>query len=878
MARNLTVVPNGEERLVVHNERLEHSAAREVSIPEEAIPDASKIFVKFYPGALSQMVEGLDSILRMPGGCFEQTSSSTYPNVLVLDYLKTSKKLTPEIQAKAEGYISLGYQKLVTFEVKGGGFSWFGNDPANKILTAYGLMEFSDMSRVHEVDPRVIERTQAWLASQQQPDGSFKPDTYFINEGATTRYNTDLVRITAYIGWALASTGYKGEAVEKAKQYVRSHVTGKEDAYTLAVIANFAADSAADKGWTESAVGTLASKASDDGKLAFWKQEGETPTSAREDSADLETTALAVQALLKSGQGGGLAKKGLDYLTSKKDALGNWQTTQATILALKAFLLSHTRGSNTDTEGTINVSVDGRPAGSVQVTRDNNDLLHLVDLKQFTHTGANRIALSFAGRGSMQYQIVGRYYVPWSRVADGGGKGRGAEPLSIDLAYDRTRLAQDETVTTRVRVQNNTAAKAKMVMIDLGIPPGFEPLGEDFAELLDTTRGKLGGKIEKYTITAKQVILYLDGLNARQIDGIQLPSARQVPLARANLPVPCVRVLQPRLRRQHEAVNAGRDREVEGGLHGLRRVRGSRRTVPPPRRHSRSVAFSLGPRRADVQLDDHFVADQVVGAARVHDAEVFAVDGEHGVEGGGGGVHFDRGREGDGLRHAVQFEVARDGVGRAFLAARLDVGGNEGGLGELRRVEEVGVLQVLREAVRVGGDRVHVDGNLDAALFGPGVDEMHRAREFLEPPALAAGHFGADELDPGILVRDGESLARRVVGAGRRLGGRLGGLGLRRVGGGVRAGGRSRGEGEQGDDGKQAVHVILLECALTGLTVSGRVHFESAARSSTMSKTPVSKVLPFAVCRSTAMAFSGRYIGSVFLGSSLKWISVTRGL
>ncbi|HZB44188.1 MAG TPA: alpha-2-macroglobulin family protein, partial [Pyrinomonadaceae bacterium] len=536
VARNLTVVPNGEERLVVHNERLEHSAAREVSIPEEAIPDASKIFVKFYPGALSQMVEGLDSILQMPGGCFEQTSSSTYPNVLVLDYLKTSKKLTPEIQAKAEGYISLGYQKLVTFEVKGGGFSWFGNDPANKILTAYGLMEFSDMSRVHEVDPRVIERTQAWLASQQQPDGSFKPDTYFINEGATTRYNTGLVRITAYIGWALASTGYKGEAVEKAKQYVRSHVNGKEDAYTLAVIANFAADSAADKGWTESAVGTLASKASDDGKLAFWKQEGETPTSAREDSADLETTALAVQALLKSGRGGGLAKRGLDYLTSKKDALGNWQTTQATILALKAFLLSHTRGSNTDTEGTINVSVDGRPAGSVQVTRDNNDLLHLVDLKQFTHTGANRIALSFAGRGSMQYQIVGRYYVPWSRAAGGGGKGRGAEPLSIDLAYDRTRLAQDETVTTRVRVQNNTAAKAKMVMIDLGIPPGFEPLGEDFAELLDTTRGKLGGKIEKYTITAKQVILYLDGLNARQTTEFDFRLRAKFPLRAQTFP------------------------------------------------------------------------------------------------------------------------------------------------------------------------------------------------------------------------------------------------------------------------------------------------------------------------------------------------------
>jgi hypothetical protein len=368
------------------------------------------------------------------------------------------------------------------------------------------------MSRVHEVDPRLIERTQAWLASQQQPDGSFKSDTSFINEGATNRYNTDLVRITAYIGWSLAATGYKGEAVERAKQFVASHTTGREDAYTLAVIANFAVESGADKSWTDAAVSALASKASESVKTAFWKQEGETPTSAREESADLETTALAVQALLKSGQRGGLAKKGLDYLTAKKDALGNWQTTQATILSLKAFLLSFTKGANADTEGTINISADGRPAGSVQVTSENNDLLHMVDLKAYTHAGAHRIALSFAGRGSMQYQIVGRYYVPWPRVSDKGRR----EPLSIDLTYDRTRLAQDETVTARVRVQNNTAARAKMVMVDLGIPPGFEASSEDFAELVDMTRGNAGGKIEKYTMTAKQVILYFDGLNPRQ--------------------------------------------------------------------------------------------------------------------------------------------------------------------------------------------------------------------------------------------------------------------------------------------------------------------------------------------------------------------------
>jgi len=512
VARSVNVLPNGEEKAVVINERLEGVATKDIVIPAGAIADASKIFVKLYPGALSQVVEGLDSILQMPGGCFEQTSSATYPDILVMDYLKTSKKITPEIQAKAEGFISLGYQRLVTFEVPGGGFSWFGQAPANKILTAYGLMEFSDMSRVHEVDQRLIERTQNWLASQQQADGSFKPDTYFINEGATTRYNSDVVRITAYIGWALAATGYKGEATEKAKQYVASHVNGKEDAYTLAVIANFAADYGKDKAWTEAAINTLAAHANEGPKTAYWKQEGETPTSARNDSADLETTALAAQALLKSGQKSTLAKKALDYLTEKKDAFGNWQSTQATILSLKAFLLSFTKGTNSDTAGTVEVSIDGKPVDRVQITRDNNDLLHLVDLKAYTHDGAHRVGLSFAGKGSMQYQIVGRYYVPWARRVDAGPR----EPLTIDVSYDRTRLSQDEIATAKTRVTNNTPAKAKMIMVDLGIPPGFEPSGEDFAALVDETRNKNGGKLEKYTITAKQVILYFDGLNARQ--------------------------------------------------------------------------------------------------------------------------------------------------------------------------------------------------------------------------------------------------------------------------------------------------------------------------------------------------------------------------
>jgi uncharacterized protein YfaS (alpha-2-macroglobulin family) len=170
VVREIEVVPNGEAKEIVFSSRLDSQVRETVRFPESSIPDASKIFVRLYPGPLSQVIEGMDGILSMPFGCFEQTSSATYPNVLALDYMKRTKKLTPEIHAKAEGFVATGYQRLLTFEVPGGGFSWFGNAPANKILTSYGLMEFHDMANVYDIDPQVIARTRDWLVRQQQPD------------------------------------------------------------------------------------------------------------------------------------------------------------------------------------------------------------------------------------------------------------------------------------------------------------------------------------------------------------------------------------------------------------------------------------------------------------------------------------------------------------------------------------------------------------------------------------------------------------------------------------------------------------------------------------------------------------------------------------
>ncbi|MGO4210931.1 alpha-2-macroglobulin family protein, partial [Terriglobus sp. YAF25] len=529
VVREIEVVPNGQQQEVVFNGRLESTAQHSVRFPQNALPDASKLFVRLYPGPLSQVIEGMDGILQMPGGCFEQTSSSTYPNVLALDYMKHTKKLTPEVHAKAEGYIANGYQRLLTFEVPGGGFSWFGNTPANKILTAYGLMEFRDMSHVYDVDPRVLERTGAWLAAQQQRDGSWKPDTQFINEGATNRYNSDALRITAYLAWALEGDSEQHAAVEKAKGYIVSNLdsvtSNKTDAYTLAVLANFAVSEDKHSELTRRVLQRLADARTEKGEQAWWSS-AETGLYATGDSAAVETTGLAVQALLHSGQYPEIARRALAWILSKKNSYGNWGSTQATIMALRALLLA-SEGSAGDASGKVQVLLNGEAVQTLNLDAGNNDLLHQFVLPQPGTGAENAVELRFTGSGSMAYQIAGRYFTPWPVKKD-------APALSIDVAYDRTHLAQNDVVTATATVHSNLDKRANMVMVDLGIPPGFDLQSEDLQQMVEKTANKPTGRLEKFSLTATQAILYFNAIGAGETMTLKFRLRAKYPIRAAS--------------------------------------------------------------------------------------------------------------------------------------------------------------------------------------------------------------------------------------------------------------------------------------------------------------------------------------------------------
>jgi hypothetical protein len=66
--REIRIYPDGKQFETTMSNWLKSDTTQVVNLPAQSIPGASRIEVKIYPGIMSQVVDGLDSILRMPFG------------------------------------------------------------------------------------------------------------------------------------------------------------------------------------------------------------------------------------------------------------------------------------------------------------------------------------------------------------------------------------------------------------------------------------------------------------------------------------------------------------------------------------------------------------------------------------------------------------------------------------------------------------------------------------------------------------------------------------------------------------------------------------------------------------------------------------------
>jgi hypothetical protein len=429
----------------------------------------------------------------------EQTSSAAYPNILVVDYVKKARVASPELLMKAEQFLNVGYQKLLTFERPGGGFDWWGNGEPLVWLSAYGLQEFNDMAKVYPVDPGVITRTQQWLLKQQEADGTWSKIGGTHGETITHMGDPKLL-LTSYVAWSLLDSGLRVPQLEKAIEYIRKHIgDAKDNAYILALAANALASWDAKDDSTHDALKKLdklrVEKA--EWKASCFPAGGQSLTYARGDSVTIETTALATLAMIKSGQFINSVNQSLIYLVKSKGTNGTWGSTSATILSLKA-LVAGMGGAKQEGKASFVIRVNGKKAAEGEITEQNADVMQLFDLKEDTRVGPNEVTIDVTGKTALMYQIVGRHFEAWKK--DTVAK---KPVLDVSVDYDRTSLSTADLLRAKATVRYQGDIPTYMVIVDLGIPPGFSTDAGDFAEMVGQK------KIQKFSITARQVTLYL---------------------------------------------------------------------------------------------------------------------------------------------------------------------------------------------------------------------------------------------------------------------------------------------------------------------------------------------------------------------------------
>ena len=307
-----------------------------------------------YTSQLDTIYDALESLIRDPSGCFEQTSSTTYPLVMALQVMQNLPERSEKIESmESEGLKKLkdGYEHLLTFESKSGGYEWFGDDPGHEALSAYGLLQFREMEEVlPEVDSSMVSRVETWLLDKRDGKGGFNMNSHGLDSfGSPPEDIAD-----AYILWVLTTTMSDAAGLDKEIEKQVNKVKSSEDSYLIALVA-MVLQNADRHVEAKTLLDILSSKQNEEGMV-----EGADSSITRSSgkSLDVETTALSTLAFMRQSGGAysAQAEKGVQFIVSSVED-GSYGSTQATILSLKV-LVEFLKNVKLDGSGTFELLID----------------------------------------------------------------------------------------------------------------------------------------------------------------------------------------------------------------------------------------------------------------------------------------------------------------------------------------------------------------------------------------------------------------------------------------------------------------------------------------------------------------------------------------
>ncbi|MBI3893024.1 MAG: A-macroglobulin complement component, partial [Candidatus Wallbacteria bacterium] len=482
-ARKIAVVPAGFPVELNFGGRLEQEASLEIAIPPGVDPASVRTQGALHPSPLAVLTQALSALLQEPCGCFEQASSSNYPNVMIMQYLKGHRVDDAELLNRTNGLLESGYSRLAGYECKSKGYEWFGGDPGHEALSAYGLMQFVDMSQVYPVDKTMVERTRSWLLARRDGKGGFERNLRSLDSfGAAPPEITD-----AYILWSLCEAGEKGLDKEIAR--MKERASASDDPYYLGLAANILQRSG--DGGAASVLDRLVRFQDKDGHVAGAKT---SITRSSDENLDIETTSLASLAWLRSPAHTARVEKAMEWLLERCKG-GRFGATQATVLALKAVLAYDVARSRPKRAGTAVVSLDGKIVDEVPFTPERQGAIEFPSFAKQLTPGTHKLELKMTEGSPMPYSVQVVYHA--SKPASSPKCQVG---LTTKLA--KAEVAEGETVDLTAELVNREKQGLPMTVAIVGLPGGLETRPDQLKELTKD------GTIDFYETRGREVILY----------------------------------------------------------------------------------------------------------------------------------------------------------------------------------------------------------------------------------------------------------------------------------------------------------------------------------------------------------------------------------
>ena len=463
----------------------------DLTIPDDLVSRSLQTRVVVYPTPLANLTEALERLIQEPYGCFEQTSSTVYPLVMAQQYFLSHQGVDPALIQRSSLILTTGYQRLLGFECKGGGFEWFGQDPGHDALTAYGLLEFTDMAKVREVDANMLARTRQWLLGQRDGKGGFIRKTHTLHT-----WLAEPEVAVSYDAWALLESGIDAD-LKTEVAWVRSAAERSQNTYVVALAANVLG-LAGDQEGANHLLDKLAGQQTTEGSL---KGATVSVVGSGGDALQIETTALALLAWLKNPRYAENVEKSIKYLAESCKA-GRFGSTQSTVLALRAIVAYDQSRAKPKAPGSLQLVVDGQPLGAaVEFTPDTKGAIALPDAAAQIRPGKHQLQVKMTGGSQMPFSMAVKYHrlTPNSSAAC---------KLHLAAKLRDTLVAEGSVTEAAVTVVNRTGQVVPTPVAIIGIPGGLEVRHEQLKELVKS------GKVDAYEVLGREVVLYWRALQA----------------------------------------------------------------------------------------------------------------------------------------------------------------------------------------------------------------------------------------------------------------------------------------------------------------------------------------------------------------------------